>query len=172
MKLTHLVFDLSKVHQSLKAVSKSFGNKESPSIFHAQLKGKVLKIGRGIRAQIDHHIMKRAPHSANKLRFAHRRMLEMHPPQGPCLCIGRKVALHDSGIESVFSELRRAKCAREKAPLVWMRLEINDKRSRQRCFSELHVATQGRTGPRPHSSKKNPDRSVRSATDTQAVSNA
>ena len=140
MKLAHLIFYLSVISQSLKAVGKQSRNEKGTSIFHAQLDCQMMTVSNRLRTQIYHDIMNRAAHTADKLRLTRWRLLVMHASQCARLEIGREIALNNSRVEPVLRELSGAEGAREEAALVLVWLEINNKHAAEGSFSKFHGA--------------------------------
>jgi hypothetical protein len=98
-----------------------------PEVLGAELHSDVLEKGWRVRAHVDDDIPNCAADAADELRFARGWHLIVHSAHGALLVIVGHVRLHHLWPQAMLIKLARAECPCEKAPVVVLLVEFDNK---------------------------------------------
>src|SRR5262245_23048931 len=137
VELSHLVEHLGIIGQGLEAMSETLSNIERAPVLFGQFERGPLPKCRRPWPQIEDDIEDQAAGRAHKLCLFARRDLIMHAAQCAAATIVGNVALDKAAGQSMRGEFLDAEAAREKAPLIFMSLEVDDENPIEAGFREF-----------------------------------
>ena len=112
--------------QGEEAVGDAFGNEQGALVDRRQFGPDPLAVGGTVGPQVDRDIEDAAAHRADQFGFSVGRLLEMQPTQGAPGRIGRKAGLHGFERNARGGERLRAVQSRKAAPVIAIRLGLDD----------------------------------------------